>query len=74
MIGKLQISGNMIPHYLYPVPFFNFTIQFTFMKEDKKFKPDAKPFKENRICSFYKVTDENGQRFYAKFFLEKKLE
>jgi hypothetical protein len=44
------------------------------MKEHKKFKPDPKPFKENRICSFYKVTDENGKRFYAKFFLEKKLE
>ena len=41
--------------------------------EDKKFKPESKPIKENRISSIYRVTDEKEDQFYAKFFLEKKL-
>ena len=42
-------------------------------KDDKKFKPEPKPFKETKISSMYRVVDENEKKFFAKFFLEKKL-
>lgn len=37
--------------------------------EDKKFRPESKPFKENKLSSMYRVVDEKDEKYFAKFFL-----